>query len=107
MKITKLLKTDLALKGLLIGLLYQVQPVWAAVCTTAPECVQTGTEGFIGGDLNGVYILPSVPNPSSFDTTRFTTTGQRINLLNHGGIEAFEYQESQLSKLLNVPVWQA
>ena len=33
--------------------------------------------------------------------------GQRINLLNHGGIEAFEYQELQLSKLLNVPVWQA
>ena len=32
--------------------------------------------------------------------------GQRINLLNHGGVAAFEYQELQLSNLLNVPVWQ-
>ncbi len=32
--------------------------------------------------------------------------GQRINVLNHGGVAAFEYQELQLSKLLNVPVWQ-
>ena len=74
MKITKTFKSNGVFKVLFIGLLYQTQPVWAAVCTTAPECVQTGTEGFIGGDLNGVYILPSVPNPSSFDTTRFTTT---------------------------------
>jgi hypothetical protein len=33
--------------------------------------------------------------------------GQRINLLNHGDELEFEDQERQISKLLNVPVWQA
>ena len=33
--------------------------------------------------------------------------GQRINLLNHGGEAAFEYQEAKLSEMLGVPVWQA
>lgn len=74
MPLSKLLKSSPIPKVLFIGLLYQVQPVWAATCTTAPECEQGGTEGFIGGTLNGVSIRPGVPNPSSFDTTRFTST---------------------------------
>ena len=74
MPLSKFLKSSQIPKVLFIGLLYQTQPAWAAQCTTAPECLQNGTEGFIGGTLNGVSIQPSVPNPSSFDTTRFTST---------------------------------
>ena len=52
-----------------------------------------------GGHGHGVY--------RNNELNLVLNDGQRINLLNHGGIEAFEYQESQLSKLLNVPVWHA
>ena len=68
------MKSKIFLKVLFIGLLSQGQPAWAATCTTAPECVQTGTTGYVGGILSSVIINPSVQNPSSFDTTRFTST---------------------------------
>ena len=66
------LKPNLILLVLLFVLFCQGQPVWAATCTTAPECVQTGTQAWIGAYDS--LILPITANPSDFDTTRFTST---------------------------------
>ncbi len=51
-----------------------------------------------GGHGHGVY--------RNNELNIILNDGQRINILNHGGVAAFEYQERQLSKLLNVSVWQ-
>ncbi len=59
------------LTALFIAHLYQGH-VLAATCTTAPECVQTGTQAWIG-EYDSL-IIPITANPANFDTTRFTST---------------------------------
>jgi len=52
-----------------------------------------------GGHSRGVY--------HSYELNLVLKDGRRIHLLSHGAQMAFEHQESQLSELLGVPVWQA
>ena len=52
-----------------------------------------------GGHGNGIF--------RNNELNLILKNGNRINILNHGGKTAFYKQEEQLSKLLNVPVWQA
>lgn len=79
----------------------------------ATRSIQTSDGSIPFSDVYALQVISSIAGGHGHGVYRnnelnlVLNDGRRINLLNHGGIAAFEYQELHLSKLLNVPVWQA
>ena len=79
----------------------------------ASKTISTSNKNISFNDVYALQVISSISGGRGNGIFRnnelnlVLNNGQRINVLNHGGKPAFEYQELQLSKLLNVPVWQA